>query len=1169
MKLVISLVQLFIVITLAQTCFAQTFQHLKVGNSSPIDTSALLEVQGTSGALLVPRMTTTQKNSIPSPANGDLVYDTSLNQFSGYQNGSWSSIGGSYSFADSLNNSSGTITLVNDSATPGNSKYYGTNGSGTLGYFALPTSAIWGSITGTLSSQTDLNTALGLKAPLASPTFTGTVTGTFSGNLTGNVTGNVSGTSGSTTGNAATVTTNANLTGPVTSVGNATSVTNNALTNAMVAQMATNTIKGNNTGGTANAADLTVSQVNTMLGTLTNPMTTANDIIYGGVSGLPTRLATASGVLVGGGTPAYSTTPTLTGTNFTNIPLAGLASAAYSTSSTVSTLAERDANANLTANAHFSGFTTAVTAAQTVTMTIASTQINAYTGSSTATVKLPTTSVVAGNNWLNLNYSTGLVALQASGGAVIQSMAANTGEWCYANASAPTTAAGWNCSYFALGVVPLTLGGTGLSAAGSDGQILKYQGGVALASSYRDSPEAINYIGDANLESTVGSWLTYNNRSTVTLTSASPSVGTVAATATYYTGMPFIFTGTTAATGTTLGTTYYMSVINGTTFNFSASLGGAFVNTSSTGTSLSIAPLVPTTGTGGVVTGLTLSRNTTTPIRGAGDLKLVQTNATVVAGEGLTYAFTIDAADEAHVLGVSFDFNVSSTFVASSGRTGPIGSSGVDSDLEVWIYDVTNAKLVPVSPRVITANGANNFTFRGSFQSASNSVSYRFLIHTATNNANATGWTFKGDNFYVGQQITSQGTAQTDWTAYTPSSTQGFGIISASTFFWKRVGDLMWITGNLTVGTPTATQMQIALPNGATIDATKMPVSTIVGYAARHDSGFGGIPNPIGLGGNNFLQFSFGLNSDALTPANGTSVVTVGSIFNFTAAVPITGWSSNSLMSSDANTNVVSASMGVASFGTISYTAATTVVWPLVLKDTTGSYNSGTGVYTVPVSGRYQVSTVGLNPNTGSSIHLQLFKNGSFYNEITFLVSTSTVSSGILTIDCIAGDQLTTQFTSGTAVAGNPTFYSPQLDITKITGPATIAQTETVAASYTAAANVSVTAGSPIILPTLNYDTHSAYSTGTGLYTVPVAGIYEVSVAGILAQTTAFGINVYKNGVSFNFILNAQTSTTGVSGVLKVKCLAGDTLSIVPDTSSTLRFIVGSITPQLDITLVH
>jgi hypothetical protein len=46
---------------------------------------------------------------------------------------------------------------------------------------------VWGSITGTLSSQTDLQTALNLKAPLASPTFTGTVTApTFAGALTGN-----------------------------------------------------------------------------------------------------------------------------------------------------------------------------------------------------------------------------------------------------------------------------------------------------------------------------------------------------------------------------------------------------------------------------------------------------------------------------------------------------------------------------------------------------------------------------------------------------------------------------------------------------------------------------------------------------------------------------------------------------------------------------------------------------------------------------------------------------------------------------------------------------------------------------------------------------------------------------------------------------------------------
>ncbi len=62
-----------------------------------------------------------------------------------------------------------TLYITNDT-----SLMYRWNGSA---YIQVNSVTSWGTITGTLSNQTDLQTALNLKAPLASPTFTGTVSG--------------------------------------------------------------------------------------------------------------------------------------------------------------------------------------------------------------------------------------------------------------------------------------------------------------------------------------------------------------------------------------------------------------------------------------------------------------------------------------------------------------------------------------------------------------------------------------------------------------------------------------------------------------------------------------------------------------------------------------------------------------------------------------------------------------------------------------------------------------------------------------------------------------------------------------------------------------------------------------------------------------------------------
>jgi hypothetical protein len=83
-------------------------------------------------------------------------------------------------------------------------------------------------------------------------TFVAPALGTIASGVATNLTGTAS---GLTAGN---VTTNANLTGDVTSVGNAATIAANAVTNAKAAQMAAYTIKGNATGLTADATDISI-----------------------------------------------------------------------------------------------------------------------------------------------------------------------------------------------------------------------------------------------------------------------------------------------------------------------------------------------------------------------------------------------------------------------------------------------------------------------------------------------------------------------------------------------------------------------------------------------------------------------------------------------------------------------------------------------------------------------------------------------------------------------------------------------------------------------------------------------------------------------------------------------------------------------------------------------
>lgn len=120
---------------------------------------------------------------------------------------------------------------------------------------------------------------------------------------------------------------------------------------------------------------------------------------------------------------------------------------ALASGATVSTIMTRDSSGNANAVNMFEGFTTTATAAGTTTLTIASTEIQVFTGVTTQTVKLPTTSIPAGGTYTIINLSTGKVTVQSSAANTIIILDAGASCILTAVIATPTTAANWTATY--------------------------------------------------------------------------------------------------------------------------------------------------------------------------------------------------------------------------------------------------------------------------------------------------------------------------------------------------------------------------------------------------------------------------------------------------------------------------------------------------------------------------------------------------------------------------------------------------------------------------------------------------------------------------------------------------------------------------------------------------
>ena len=232
------------------------------------------------------------------------------------------------------------------------------------------------------------------------------------------------------------------------------------------------------------------------------------------------------------------------------------------------------------------------------------------------------------------------------------------------------------------------------------------------------------------------------------------------------------------------------------------------------------ASATPVNGTAGSSSTLTLTNQSTTKIRGDYTFKLAH-SAADGQGEGISYDFAIDKADQNKMLKLAFDYNTDGTYA--------------DGDLVVYIYDVDTSTLITPSVTSIAGwdkDNSGSQTFMASWVSTS-STNYRLIIHVATISPSTYDLYF--DNVVVGPGSIQMGAALSPWQNFTPSDTSySWGTVSASSFYYRQVGTSIDVTSRIVLSSAITGTFALApaeiLPPTLTVDTSAVPSETVSGY---------------------------------------------------------------------------------------------------------------------------------------------------------------------------------------------------------------------------------------------------------------------------------------------------------------------------------------------------
>lgn len=524
------------------------------------------------------------------------------------------------------------------------------------------------------------------------------------------------------------------------------------------------------------------------------------------------------------------------------------------------------------------------------------------------------------------------------------------------------------------------------------------------------------------------------------------------------------------------------------------------------------AGLVPVDGVGGTPN-VTVAHKTTTPLQGAGSL-LFTKDAANRQGQGWSYDFTIDRADQAQVLEIRADVRLNSGTYSE-------GTLTTDSDMVWYIYDVTNARIIePTGFKIIPG-----VTSVCKFQAASNSISYRLIAYVRTTSTAA--YSLEFDRVDVKNQVTATGLQARDFQDYTATLT-GFGTPTGVTARWAQFGSFYYLMVRFTSGTPTSVPASVSLPNGAVVSGN---IVRTVGFL-NLGTAFRGI---IAIPGQNVINFSDGT---VINLANGSAIATAGTTYELIAGpIQIQGLSSNTVASSETDTRQVNflawknANQSANSTVPITYTQ--------VLKDSHGCWETN-NTYRVKVPGDYRVV---LNGTAQSPVEIFAHVNGNQRRKIIlFRTNTAESNSGVCVLENLQLNDLITIRPNLTVNINGASAVYDTLYIERLSGPAQITAETEHAAFYWLPANVNASNGARINFSSRLYDSTGLVTTGVNWEARPkVSGLYEITFYRCPGTLDAIQTNIFKNNSQFFYFTFENTS--GLSKVI-IPLLANEVIDL-------------------------